>query len=102
VAQVSGRTQKGVHTTTHARLYDLGWAEVMDTPGIREFTPAETDRRNLWAWFPELAARQGQCGFSDCTHTVEQHCAILKAVAAGEIHPRRHESYARIYETLPA
>jgi ribosome biogenesis GTPase len=106
VGEVSGHTGKGIHTTTHARLFrvELGdgkSAEVVDTPGVREFMPADTDRRNLWAWFPEIARLQGQCAYSSCTHTVEKDCAVLAAVARGEIHPRRHQSYARIYETLP-
>ena len=42
--------------------------EVVDTPGVREFTPADTDRRNLWGWFPEIARLQGQCAYADCTH----------------------------------
>lgn len=101
VGEISGYTGRGTHTTTHARLYQLSWGEVIDTPGIREFTPADTDRKNLWGWFPEIAARREACGFSDCTHLHEDRCAVLSAVARGEIHPRRHESYARIYETLP-
>ena len=109
-AEVSAQTSKGVHTTTHACLYQLVLgvtktservtSEVIDTPGVREFTPADTDRRNLWGWFPELVRLQGQCGFADCTHTSEKHCAVLAAVERGEIHPRRHQSYVRIYETL--
>jgi len=115
VGEVSGQTQKGTHTTTHARLFTLEDAapaaggadsaavptEVVDTPGVREFTPADTDRRNLWGWFPEIARLQGQCAFGDCTHTVERGCAVLEAVKRGEMHPRRHQSYVRIYETLP-
>ena len=104
--EVSTQTGKGTHTTTHARLFSLNLgsgihAEVVDTPGVREFTPADTDRRNLWGWFPELVHLQGQCAFADCTHTVEKECAVLAAVERGEIHPRRHESYVRIYKTLP-
>ena len=104
--EVSTQTGKGTHTTTHARLFslDLGngrRAEVIDTPGVREFTPTETDRRNLWGWFPEIAKLQGQCPYADCTHTVEKSCAVLAAVERGEIHPRRHHSYVRIYQTLP-
>jgi ribosome biogenesis GTPase len=103
---ISRQTGKGTHTTTHARLFqlDLGGGtagDVIDTPGVREFTPADTDRRNLWGWFPEIAKLQGQCAFNGCTHTVEQGCAVLAAVERGEIHPRRQQSYLRIYETLP-
>ncbi|HYG75737.1 MAG TPA: ribosome small subunit-dependent GTPase A [Planctomycetota bacterium] len=104
--EVSTQTGKGTHTTTHARLFklDLGGgrtAELVDTPGVREFTPADTDRQNLWAWFPEIAKLNGQCAFGDCTHTIEKNCAVLAAVERGEIHPRRHQSYVRIYQTLP-
>lgn len=106
---VSTQTQKGTHTTTHARLFRVDLfpgeegmsGEVIDTPGVREFTPADTDRQNLWGWFPEIAKLQGQCSFSDCTHTQEKGCAVLKAVEAGEIHPRRHHSFVRILQTLP-
>lgn len=103
---VSESTGRGVHTTTHGRLFaiDAGGgrrSEVIDTPGLREFTPADTDRRNLWGWFPEIARLQGKCAFANCTHTVEKNCAVLAALARGEIHPRRHQSYVRIHQTLP-
>ena len=106
INEVSGHTGKGIHTTTHGRLFqlDLGEgrrAEVIDTPGVREFTPADTDRRNLWGWFPEIARLQGQCAFANCTHITERNCAVLAAVERGEIHPRRHQSYVRIHQTLP-
>ena len=31
----------------------------------------------------------------------EQQQQVLAALERGEIHPRRHHSYARIYDTLP-
>jgi ribosome biogenesis GTPase len=106
IYEVSHATNKGVHSTTHGRLFTLALggeahAEIIDTPGVRELTPTDTDRKNLWAWFPEIAARVGQCAFPSCTHTVEKGCGVLAAVERGEIHPRRHQSYVRIYETLP-
>ena len=103
---VSTQTGKGTHTTTHARLFEVDFhdgshAEIVDTPGVREFTPADTDRQNLWGWFPEIAKLQGQCAYADCVHLNEKGCAVLAALERGEIHPRRHHSYARIYDTLP-
>ena len=103
---VSVQTGKGTHTTTHAKVFEVDFhdgtrAEIVDTPGVREFTPADTDKRNLWGWFPEIARLQGQCQFSDCSHRNEKGCAVLAAVERGEIHARRQLSYVRIYETLP-
>jgi ribosome biogenesis GTPase len=74
---------------------------VIDTPGVREFMPADTDRRNLWGWFPEIAALQGKCGFGNCAHINEKDCAVLAALERGEIHPRRYQSYVHIHQTLP-
>jgi ribosome biogenesis GTPase len=105
--EVSGQTEKGKHTTTHARLFTLFEGngeqptEIVDTPGVREFTPADTDRKNLWGWFPEIVKVQSGCTYADCSHTVEKSCAVLAAVERGEMHPRRHRSYVRMYETLP-
>ena len=31
-----------------------------------------------------------QCRFSDCTHTSEPGCAVIKAVESGEISQERH------------
>ncbi|MCY3023295.1 MAG: ribosome small subunit-dependent GTPase A, partial [Planctomycetota bacterium] len=106
ISEVSAHSGKGVHTTTHGRLFEVALgegrrAEIVDTPGVREFAPADTDRRSLWAWFPELARLQGQCEYANCTHFHEKNCAVLAAVERGEIHPRRHQSYVRIYQTLP-
>ncbi len=102
---VSTQTGKGTHTTTHARLFEVDFhdgahTEIVDTPGVREFAPADTDRQNLWGWFPEIAKLQGHCTYADCTHIKEKGCAVLAALERGEIHPRRHRSYVRIYETL--
>ena len=43
-------------------------------------------------------ARQhvANCSFSDCTHTHEPGCAVQRALASGEIHPARYESYLRM------
>jgi ribosome biogenesis GTPase len=109
VGDVVHKTGKGAHTTTQVDMYDLpdprpdtvGRLVLIDTPGVREFTPVDTDRRNLWGWFPEIRALQGHCRFSDCAHIAEAGCAVLAAMGAGKIHPRRHESYVRLYQTLP-
>ena len=51
-------------------------------------------------YFPELEARAPACKFNDCTHTHEPHCAVIAAVEAGDIPPRRYQSYLRIRETI--
>jgi ribosome biogenesis GTPase len=67
-----------------------------DTPGITalalwDISPAELD-----GYFPEMAGREQQCAFSDCTHVHEPGCAVQAAVEAGQIHPSRYRSYLRM------
>jgi ribosome biogenesis GTPase len=37
-----------------------------------------------------------QCRFPDCTHTQEPGCAVLAAVAGGELSDERHRSYLKL------
>jgi ribosome biogenesis GTPase len=36
------------------------------------------------------------CAYNDCRHIDEPGCAVLQAVAQGEIHPQRYRSYLNI------
>jgi ribosome biogenesis GTPase len=102
VRRVSRSTRKGRHTTTAVRLLPLEvGGYVVDTPGIREFALWDLRRDELQFCFPEIDRRFGQCQFRNCTHLHEPGCAVLAAVEAGAIDPGRHESYRRIYESLP-
>jgi len=38
----------------------------------------------------------GQCKFPNCRHRQEPGCAVIAAVEAGEIDPRRYESYREL------
>lgn len=100
--QISKRWGEGRHTTTQTVLLtlDIG-GYVVDTPGIREFGLVGITRPDLAYHFPEFVRRMGDCQFNDCTHLNEPGCAILEAVAAGNISHTRYHSYLKIYETLP-
>lgn len=78
VGAVSGRLQRGRHTTRHVELFALApGALVADTPGFnRPELPA--DPQMLSALFPEVRRRlaQGSCHFRDCLHQGEPGCAV--------------------------
>jgi ribosome biogenesis GTPase / thiamine phosphate phosphatase len=78
VAPVSGRLQRGRHTTRHVELFALApGALVADTPGFnRPELPA--DPALLAALFPEVRQRLAgaSCRFSDCLHQGEPGCAV--------------------------
>lgn len=89
---------RGRHTTTTARLLKWGFGGyLVDTPGMRQFDPAEVKAVDLEAYFIEFRDRVAQCRFQNCTHTVEEGCAILAAVEAGEVSQLRHDSYVKMF-----
>lgn len=99
--EVSEATGKGRHTTTQISLLPLrDGGFVLDTPGIREFGFYDVDATELPWLFREFLPLRARCRFPDCAHTVEPGCAVRAAAEAGEISPRRYESYLRIRESL--
>jgi ribosome biogenesis GTPase len=99
VREVSQATGKGRHATVVPQLFPLdggGW--VADTPGIRALALFDVDPEELDAYFPDIAPFVTHCQFSDCTHTVEPGCAVVRAVEEGEVSEHRYESYVRLHE----
>jgi len=93
-----GKSGKGKHTTTTMELFKLDFGgAVVDTPGIRIFGIWEVDGSDIALYFREMAPLVGRCKFGvSCEHDHEPGCAIRAAVEAGNIHPRRYESYLRM------
>ncbi|HET7082715.1 MAG TPA: ribosome small subunit-dependent GTPase A [Candidatus Limnocylindria bacterium] len=96
---VSESVHKGRHTTTSAELHPLtapGGGYVADTPGLRELGLWHVPPEELAWCFPEMRDHIGKCAFNDCRHLQEPRCAVLAAVAAGQISEARHDSYRRL------
>ena len=97
-ATVEVRTNdaKGRHTTSWREMIFLPQGGVViDTPGMREF--------HLWIAsegskqvFPEVDALSVRCHFRDCTHTKENQCAVLEALAAGTLPRERYDSFLKL------
>ncbi len=100
VNTLSERSKEGRHTTTTTQLYHFpAGGELVDSPGIRAFRLGHASIRQITEGFREFHPYIGQCRFSNCRHTVEPDCALLAAVADGEISTDRFESYQRIITT---
>jgi ribosome biogenesis GTPase len=96
VRDVRESDSRGRHTTTHRELLPLpkGGA-LIDSPGMREIQLwASGD--SLDAAFAEIAALAARCRFRDCSHTVEEGCAVRAAIETGELEAARWESYAKL------
>ncbi|WP_326781612.1 ribosome small subunit-dependent GTPase A [Streptomyces longwoodensis] len=87
---------KGRHTTTTRNLLALPSGGVLiDTPGLRGvgLWDAGTGVGQVFAEIEDLAR---DCRFHDCAHENEPGCAVLGAVEAGALPPRRLESYRKL------
>ena len=78
VGKVSGKLQRGRHTTRHVELFELPEGGLLaDSPGFNQ--PNLTiEPMQLAHYFPEARARlqQGNCQFSDCLHRDEPNCVV--------------------------
>ena len=97
VREVSRATAKGRHTTIIRQLFPLeGGGYVADLPGMRLLSLWDIRPEELDGYFPELRPLVQDCMYSDCTHRNEPGCAVIDAVARGEVRPERYESYLRL------
>lgn len=92
---VRSSDSRGRHTTTHRELLLLPEGGlIIDTPGMRELALA-ADQADVSAAFADIAGFARHCRFRDCRHESEPGCGVLQALAAGELAPRRLESYRK-------
>ncbi|GAA6136688.1 small ribosomal subunit biogenesis GTPase RsgA [Arenicella sp. 4NH20-0111] len=97
VGDLSSATGEGTHTTTQAKLFHLPTGgQLIDSPGIRDFSLWHIDVEQLQLGFIEIAQQLGHCKFRDCKHEQEPGCAIQAAVDDGAIDEVRFDSYERI------
>jgi ribosome biogenesis GTPase / thiamine phosphate phosphatase len=78
VGEVSGKLQRGRHTTRHVELYELpGGGLLADSPGFNQ-PDMDCLPGNLAQYFPEARARlqQANCQFSNCSHRDEPNCVV--------------------------
>jgi ribosome biogenesis GTPase len=97
VGRLSTASGLGRHTTTATTLYHLPCGgRLIDSPGVRDFRLAEVSVAELARGFREFKPYLGECRFNDCRHISEPGCAVLAALAAGQISARRMASYRRL------
>jgi ribosome biogenesis GTPase len=94
--------ERGRHTTTARQLIVLAEGGVLiDTPGMREFGLID-DAGGVEASFADVTAFAERCRFRDCAHQSEPGCAVLAAVANGELPAERLASYRKLLKEIAA
>ena len=98
-AEISDAHNTGMHTTTFSEMLELPeGGYIIDTPGIKGFGTFDMEPEELTSYFPEIFHFSKGCKFSNCTHTHEPGCAVLKAIDDHYIAQSRYQSYLNMLE----
>lgn len=98
---ISEKIGRGKHTTRHSEWIPIDDETfIMDTPGFSSMYVPEIEKEDLKDCYPEFSLFQDACRFLGCTHVHEPDCAVLDALARGEISAIRYENYKLLYEEL--
>jgi ribosome biogenesis GTPase / thiamine phosphate phosphatase len=93
---VRKKDSKGRHATTYRQLIKLDCeAMLIDTPGMREVGNFSVET-GIDETFTEILEISEQCQFNDCTHVSEKGCAVLNAVANGQVSEKRYQNFIKI------
>jgi len=100
--EVRASDGRGRHTTTHRELLLLpDGGLLMDTPGMRELQLWDVDE-GVEQTFSDIEELADECRFPDCGHDREPDCAVLAAIAAGDLSAERLRSYRKLRSELRA
>ncbi|MGY6530378.1 MAG: small ribosomal subunit biogenesis GTPase RsgA [Cyanobacterium sp.] len=97
IGEVSGKLQKGRHTTRHVELFEMPQGGyIADSPGFNQ-PDFDCPSQNLINYFPEARQKliQGQCKFNDCLHQEEPECVVKGSW-------ERYEYYLRFLQEILA
>jgi ribosome biogenesis GTPase len=87
---------RGRHTTTHRALIPLpSGGAVIDMPGIRAVGLID-GVSGLGRAFGDIDELGQSCRYDDCGHVGVPDCAVLEALATGELPHRRYESWLKL------
>ncbi|MEC6907718.1 ribosome small subunit-dependent GTPase A [Photobacterium piscicola] len=87
---------KGRHTTTYRTIKWLPEGGLlMDTPGMRELQLSDV-KEGIKLTFSDIESLATACRFKDCQHQNEPGCAVVKAIANGELSTRRLNNFHKL------
>ena len=93
-AEISEAHDTGMHTTTFSEMLPLPQGGyLIDTPGVKGFGSFDMQPEEIGSYFKEIFHFSKDCRFSNCTHTHEPGCAVIKAVEDHYIALSRYQSY---------
>lgn len=93
IGDLSDHQSQGKHTTSGSILLDLpGGGELIDSPGVRDFTPVDLSADQIAYYFPGFEKfADTPCKFRNCLHQTEPGCVVRE-----QADPKCYEQYLAI------
>jgi ribosome biogenesis GTPase len=99
IGETSAISGEGKHTTTVSALYHLkNNGIIIDSPGVRDFTPSNKSIDEITNGFIDVRQFNGACKFTNCSHTNEPECAMKQAVSDNKLSKQRFDNYLRMIQ----
>jgi ribosome biogenesis GTPase len=104
---ISGRTDRGKHTTSGREMYFLedgpsadearltGGGIVIDNPGLREVGMVDAGS-GIDDLFDQIIVLAKDCKYADCKHNGEPGCRVAAAVKSGKLDEEKFNNYVSL------
>ena len=84
---------QGVHTTSVSTLYYAKEMQIIDSPGVRDIGIDHLKPDEIILGFPEIMNYSLNCAFPNCSHQIDEGCAVIAALKNGDIKESRYNNF---------
>ncbi len=84
---------QGVHTTSLSTLYNINEMQIIDSPGVRDIDIDHLKLKEIILGFPEIMHHSLNCVFPNCSHQIDDGCAVKTALKNGDIKESRYNNF---------
>ena len=84
---------QGVHTTSVSTLYYAKEMQIIDSPGVRDIGIDHLKQNEIILGFPEIMDYSLNCTFPNCSHQIDEGCAVIAALKNGDIEESRYNNF---------
>ena len=84
---------QGVHTTSLSTLYNINEMQIIDSPGVRDIDIDHLKLKQITLGFPEIMHHSLNCVFPNCSHQIDDGCAVKTAMKNGDIKESRYNNF---------
>lgn len=92
---ISESIDRGKHVTSRRELVVLEKGILIDNPGMREVGITDSSD-GFEMTFDDILNLSQDCKYNDCSHTIENGCAVLKALENNDLNAESYENFLKM------